>query len=110
MVASIDLADLNGTNDFVINGIDDLVISALSANPNGNSNAEESYVVFGGANVGSSGSLELCDLDGTNGFVINSINKDDLSRTRIQYSESSPHLGFREFSKGEISFAEYLKK
>ncbi len=33
-----------------------------------------------------------------------------VARTPIQYSESSPHLGFREFSKAEISLAEYPKK
>ncbi len=80
MVVSINLADLNGTDGFVINGIDvfdssgfsvsnagdingdgidDLIIGASSADPNGKSGAGESYVVFGGSNVGRSGSLEL---------------------------------------------------
>ncbi|MDJ0648962.1 MAG: calcium-binding protein [Xenococcaceae cyanobacterium MO_188.B19] len=100
MVASINLADLDGTNGFVINGIDsgdlsgfsvsnagdvngdgfdDLIIGAYLADPNGNGNAGESYVVFGGADVGQSGSLELSALDGTNGFVINGIDSGDLS-------------------------------
>ena len=34
----------------------------------------------------------------------------EARRTPIQYSESSPNLGFREFSKAEISLAEYPKK
>ena len=95
---SLDLANLNGTTGFVINGIDsddsaggavsnvgdlngdgfdDLVIAAASADPNGNSAAGESYVVFGGSGVGNSGSLNLADLNGTNGFVINGISAFD---------------------------------
>ena len=70
--ASIDLSTLDGTNGFVINGIDsgdgsgrnvsgagdvngdgidDLIIGAIYADPNGISNAGESYVVFGRAAV-----------------------------------------------------------
>ena len=65
MINSINLTDLDDNNGFVIKGIDeaDLIISGLSADSNGNSNAGESYVVFGGSNVGSSSSLELSDLE-----------------------------------------------
>ncbi|MBW4458773.1 MAG: integrin alpha [Nodosilinea sp. WJT8-NPBG4] len=94
----LNLSTLNGSNGFVINGIDagdlsgfsvsnagdinndgidDLIIGASDADPNGNSNAGESYVVFGGATVGSSGSLNLSDLNGSNGFVVNGINQGD---------------------------------
>jgi len=88
----LNLADLNGSNGFVINGITaddfsgqsvsnagdingdgiaDLIIGAYRANPNGNSDAGASYVVFGGSGVGSGGSLNLSALNGSNGFVIN---------------------------------------
>ncbi|MBE9077667.1 FG-GAP repeat protein, partial [Romeria aff. gracilis LEGE 07310] len=97
--ASLDLASLNGSNGFVINGIDagdrsgisvsgagdlngdgidDLIIGADGANPNG-SNSGESYVVFGGSDVGNSGSLELSSLNGSNGFVLNGIDAYDRS-------------------------------
>ncbi|MBD2109309.1 bluetail domain-containing putative surface protein [Nodosilinea sp. FACHB-13] len=97
---SLNLSDLNGSNGFVINGIDvgdnsgfsvssagdingdsidDLVIGAIRADPNGNGDAGESYVVFGGAGVGAGGSLNLSDLNGSNGFVINGIDVFDLS-------------------------------
>ena len=87
--SSFDLSDLNGSNGFAINGIDgdsgyrvsnagdinndgvdDLIIAAPLANRNGITFAGESYVVFGGANVGSSGVFNLSDLNGTNGFTI----------------------------------------
>ncbi|MEH2035253.1 beta strand repeat-containing protein [Nostoc sp.] len=89
---SLKPSDLNGTNGFLINGIggnsgfsvsnegdingdgiDDLIIGASNANPNGNYNAGQSYVVFGGRNLGSGGSLNISDLNGTNGFLINGI-------------------------------------
>ena len=97
--SSLELSSLDGTNGFVINGIepndrigsslsaagdvngdglDDLIIGAFLADPNGNSDAGESYVVFGN-NGGFSPSLDLSTLDGTNGFVINGIDRFDLS-------------------------------
>jgi Ca2+-binding RTX toxin-like protein len=97
--ASLNLSSLNGTNGFVINGIDpndysgisvssagdingdgfdDLIIGARYADPNGQSNAGESYVVFGKAG-GFTASLNLSTLDGINGFVINGIDAYDNS-------------------------------
>ena len=94
---TVNLADLDGSNGFVINGIDaddqsgysvssagdvngdgvdDLIIGAVAADPNGNDSAGESYVVFG-QRGGFSSSLELSTLDGSNGFVINGIDADD---------------------------------
>ena len=88
--ASLELSDLNGTNGFKINGeatgdyagqtvasagdvngdgIDDLIIGARWAQPNGNYSGA-TYVVFGSASAFDA-SLELSDLDGTNGFKIN---------------------------------------
>ena len=96
---SLNLGKLNGKNGFVINGInagddsgfavsnagdinndgfDDLLIGAKGADPNGEENAGSSYVVFGHAG-GFGASLNLCDLNGSNGFAINGINADDLS-------------------------------
>ena len=91
------LSDLDGTNGFVINGIeiddrsgravsnagdingdgfDDILIGT---NPLGQSNPGEAYVVFGGSNVGSGGSLELASLNGRNGFIMHGINEGDRS-------------------------------
>lgn len=91
------LSTLNGNNGFVINGsdrldrlglsvsdagdingdgFDDLLIAAPFANPNGQTYAGESYVVFGKAE-GFSASLNLSALNGNNGFVINGIDVGD---------------------------------
>jgi Ca2+-binding RTX toxin-like protein len=101
--ASLDLADLDGSNGFKINGIspddglgyavssagdvngdgfDDLVIGAYGADPNSQTFAGESYVVFGSGN-GFGASLNLADLDGSNGFKINGIATYDVSGSAI---------------------------
>jgi hypothetical protein len=102
---SIELSTLNGTNGFVLNGnplllgdrsgssvsdagdingdgIDDIIIGAPNASYL-NSRNGRSYVVFGGANVGSNGSIELSTLDGTNGFAINGIARVSFSGTSV---------------------------
>jgi hypothetical protein len=90
----LNVSDLNGTNGFIINGIaprnssnvsvsnggdinndgiDDLIIGVPRTSLNGKLFAGQSYVVFGGKNLGSGGTLNLSDLNGTNGFLINGI-------------------------------------
>jgi hypothetical protein len=97
--ASFNLWDLNGSNGFAINGIaandlsgrsvssagdvngdgfDDLIIGAIWADPNGLIYAGQSYVVFG-SNSGFGASLNLWDLNGSNGFAINGIAARDQS-------------------------------
>ncbi|GAB5496953.1 MAG: integrin alpha [Phycisphaerales bacterium] len=94
----IELSSLNGTNGYVLNGIDtrdrsghsvssagdvngdgvdDLIIGAFYASPNGEGLAGECYVVFGGPTVGSSGEIELSSLNGANGFVLNGVDGAD---------------------------------
>ena len=96
--AQFNLSDLDGSNGFVLNGIaggdrsgfsvssagdingdglDDLIIGAYYADPNGNRSGA-SYVVFG-SDVPFSGAVELSSLDGSNGFVLNGIAGGDLS-------------------------------
>ena len=99
--AVVELSDLDGSNGFVLNGIDgsedggdssgrsvsgagdingdgvdDLIIGApgLFSTDNG-----ESYVVFGGSDVGAGGEIELSALDGSDGFVLNGIDVGDFS-------------------------------
>ena len=96
--ASLDVANLNGANGFTINGIDaddqsgysvsgagdvngdgidDMIIGARAADPNG-SLSGETYIVFGSA-TGFGASLDLADLSGANGFVINGEGANDRS-------------------------------
>jgi Ca2+-binding RTX toxin-like protein len=96
---SLNVSDLDGNNGFTINGIgagdelgasvsvagdvngdgiDDLIIGAFGADPNGLENASQSYVVFG-STVGLASSLNVSDLDGTNGFAIDGIAEGDYS-------------------------------
>ena len=91
--AVIELASLDGTNGFRLNGIDafdlsgfsvagagdvnadgidDLIIGAPNAAPGGRSLAGETYVIFG-TTAGFSASLDLAALDGTNGFRLDGI-------------------------------------
>ncbi|MEH2058963.1 MAG: hypothetical protein V7K97_22965 [Nostoc sp.] len=91
--AQFNLSTLNGTNGFAINGInandesgrsvsspgdingdgiDDLIIGAPLADPDGNYSGQ-SYVVFG-RKGGFSAQFNLSTLNGTNGFAINGIN------------------------------------
>ena len=97
--ASLDLSALDGSNGFVLNGIDasdnsgisvsgagdvngdgidDLIIGASGSDRIGGANFGESYVVFGSTG-GFSASLDLSALDGSNGFVLNGIDADDLT-------------------------------
>ncbi|MEM1369584.1 MAG: hypothetical protein AAGG02_16550 [Cyanobacteria bacterium P01_H01_bin.15] len=96
--SEIELSDLDGSNDFVLNGIgsrdrsglsvsgagdvngdgiDDIIIGTPSADPNG-TNSGQSYVVFG-TSSGFSSEIELSDLDGSNGFVLNGVGNLDFS-------------------------------
>ena len=105
--ATLELSALDGTNGFVLNGIDaldrsgrsvagagdvsgdgvdDVISGADFAGPNGNSWAGESYVVFG-TRDGVPATLELSALDGTNGFVLNGIDESDFSGRSVSGAE-----------------------
>ncbi len=93
-----ELSSINGTNGFVLDGeaagdqsgrsisaagdingdgIDDLIIGAFTADPNGPSSGR-SYVVFG-SNNGFPNPFELSSLNDSNGIVLNGEAEDDLS-------------------------------
>ncbi len=99
--ANFDLLSINGSNGFIINGIDagdnagasvagagdvngdgidDIIIGASKADPDDINITGEGYVVFGNSQFNTS--LELSQLNGDNGFVINGVNPgDDLGRS-----------------------------
>jgi Ca2+-binding RTX toxin-like protein len=94
--ANLNLSALNGSNGFRISGvaaddysgrsvasagdvngdgIDDMIIGAKYADPNGNSKAGASYVVFGASVFGAN--LNLSTLNGANGFRISGVARSD---------------------------------
>ena len=99
------LSALDGTNGFTLTGIDpddesgrsvssagdvngdgydDLIIGARFADPDGESDAGESYVVYGGASApGTDGVLALSALDGANGFTLTGIDPGDRSGVSV---------------------------
>ena len=75
---------VSGAGDVNGDGIDDLIVGALEASPNGVNGAGESYLVFG-RTTGFPAAFELRSLfpeaggDGTTGFVLKGIDADDES-------------------------------
>ena len=95
----LDLSALDGSNGFILNGIDAGDFSGISVSSAGDVNGDgyddliigatgrpewelsgETYVVYGGASApGTGGMLDLSALDGSNGFILNGIDADDRS-------------------------------
>jgi RTX calcium-binding nonapeptide repeat (4 copies)/FG-GAP repeat len=99
----IELSTLNGSNGFTIDGIsaddrfgyastsagdingdgiDDIIIGSYFADPNGVSNAGQSYVIFGNSN-GFGKKFDLKSLNGSNGFKVNGIASGDVSGSAL---------------------------
>jgi hypothetical protein len=86
--SSVDTAgDIN--ND----GFDDFIVGAYGVTANGLNECGAVYVVFGSADIGSGfaveGFLDLNDLDGSNGFIINGISADDYLGTSVSHAGNS---------------------
>jgi hypothetical protein len=98
--ATLNVNALNGTNGFAMvgvsdfddfgasvssagdingDGINDMLIGAPTADPNGLSSAGETYLVFGKSTSGFGASFDLSTLDGTDGYVFNGIASIDRS-------------------------------
>ncbi|MEP3891412.1 MAG: hypothetical protein ABJN69_13215 [Hellea sp.] len=120
--ASLDLSTINGTNGFVINGMetydasgitvsaagdvngdgfDDILIGAIAGNTNG-SLSGDSYVVFGQAS-GFGTSIDVSALDGTNGFTLNGIDQFDFSGSSISSAGDVNGDGFDDILIGSSS-------
>ncbi|MBV8190707.1 MAG: FG-GAP repeat protein, partial [Alphaproteobacteria bacterium] len=61
---------VSDAGDLLGNGYDDLIIGVPAGTQDGAPRTARSYVVFGGPNLPTSGTLDLSTLNGTNGFQI----------------------------------------
>jgi Ca2+-binding RTX toxin-like protein len=121
--ATVELSQLNGSNGFTLNGvdenddsgasvssagdvngdgIDDLIIGARLANANGR--AGESYVVFGDSS-GFPATVELSDLNGSNGFTLNGVDEFDGSGSSVSGAGDVNGDGFDDLIIGAPSAA-----
>jgi hypothetical protein len=88
--ANFELSNLNGSNGFTLNGVDNLNYSGASVSGAGDINsdglddlivgaddAEESYVVFG-SDQGFPANFNLSSLNGSNGFTLKGIGETDF--------------------------------
>ena len=73
---------VSGAGDVNGDGFDDLIVGAPGGDPGGNSNAGRSYVVFGRAS-GFGTSLSLSSINGSNGFRLDGIDTLDASGMRV---------------------------
>ena len=116
----LNLSSLNGSNGFSLSGenpgdylglsvssagdlnndgFDDLMVGASSFN----SGVGKSYVIFGSTNVGSSGSINLSSLNGTNGFALNGEAAGDQSGISLSGAGDLNNDGFADFLVGAFS-------
>ncbi len=116
----IALSALNGTTGFRLNGVAaddfsgwfvasagdvngdgfaDVIVSAYQADPNGNSEAGSSYVVFGKAS-GWSSTLALSSLNGTTGFRLDGVTADDQSGISVSSAGDVNGDGFADLIVG----------
>lgn len=120
--STFDLSNLDGSNGFTIDGIeledklgrsvsnagdvngdgiDDLLVGAYTAAAEGRTTAGESYVIFGSSS-GFSEVLDLADLDGNNGFVLNGIKSGDYLGASVSGAGDVNSDGIDDFVVGAV--------
>lgn len=121
---TLNVSSLNGTNGFVINGLnpgdglgfsvsdagdlnadgfDDLVIGAPYADAGSLfGDAGEIYVIYGSTGVGAGGSFDLGSLNGTNGFILKGTFSNDNSGWSVSKAGDVNHDGFGDLIIGAL--------
>jgi Ca2+-binding RTX toxin-like protein len=100
----IDIGDrsgfsVSGADDVNGDGFADLIIGAYLADPNFDSSAGESYVVFGKA-AGFTAGVDLAGLDGSDGFRLDGIDDGDLSGRSVSAAGDVNGDGFGDLIVG----------
>ncbi len=65
--------EVHAAGDFNADGVNDILVGASYAYPNGIVVAGEAYVIYGRSGLGASGLFDLTALDGSNGFRIQGV-------------------------------------
>ena len=120
--ATMNLSDLDGSNGFRLDGeakydfsgqsvstagdvngdgFDDMIIGAYGADSNGNYSGA-SYVVFGKVS-GFSGTMNLSDLDGSNGFRLDGVAENDFSGRSVSNAGDINGDGFDDVIVGAFN-------
>ncbi|MBS0357691.1 MAG: FG-GAP repeat protein [Proteobacteria bacterium] len=123
--SSLELSTLNGSNGFVMNGVNaydstgwsvsaagdvnkdgiaDVIIGAPNASPGGRNQAGASYVVFGQSS-GFSTPFELSTLNGANGFVINGVSANGNSGWSVGAAGDVNDDGVTDVIIGAVNFS-----
>ena len=100
--------DVAGLGDVNGDGIDDLLIGAFNADPNG-TRSGQAFVVFGSSTGFGGSSVDLSSLDGTNGYVINGYSAQDRLGIAISTAGDFNDDGIDDFLVGATGqYSAYL--
>jgi hypothetical protein len=93
--------DVSSAGDVNGDGYDDILISAMNTSVSGENRAGSVYVVFGGPGPFPA-TFELSALDGTNGLVLNGIDRDDYTGVSVAGAGDVNRDGFDDILIGAL--------